>query len=113
MRGTRMQAGAQAFWMALVCGLVVAAAPAGATETAGVDGRWAAVDSYMAAEMRAAHVPAATLAVVEGDRIVYLKPYGSPGPDGRPVSARTPFVLGSLSKSFTALAVMQLVERHV
>ncbi|MCB0123898.1 MAG: beta-lactamase family protein, partial [Caldilineaceae bacterium] len=32
------------------------------------------------------------------------------GPDGRAVTPQTPFVLGSTSKSFTALAVMQLVE---
>ena len=30
--------------------------------------------------------------------------------DGREVSAQTPFVIGSTSKSFTALAVMQLVD---
>ncbi|HCX78983.1 MAG TPA: hypothetical protein DG577_06205, partial [Firmicutes bacterium] len=30
---------------------------------------------------------------------------------GAPVAADTPFLLSSLSKSFTALAVMQLVEQ--
>jgi CubicO group peptidase (beta-lactamase class C family) len=73
---------------------------------------WAAVDRYVAAEMAATHVPGAALAVVEGSRIAYQKGYGIADPAGRPVTPRTPFVLGSLSKSFTAVAVMQLVERH-
>jgi len=71
---------------------------------------WTAVDRYLAAEMQAAHVPGAALAVVEDGRTAYQKGYGSRGPDGRPVTPQTPFVLGSLSKSFTAVAVMQLVE---
>ena len=62
--------------------------------------------------MSAAHVPGAALAVVEGDRIVHVKGYGDADPGGTPVGPQTPFVLGSLSKSFTAVAVMQLVERH-
>ncbi len=72
---------------------------------------WTAVDRYVAAEMQAAHVPGAALAVVEGSRTVYSKGYGVADPGGRPVTPQTPFVLGSLSKSFTAVAVMQLVER--
>ncbi|HEX9108690.1 MAG TPA: serine hydrolase domain-containing protein, partial [Longimicrobiales bacterium] len=37
--------------------------------------------------------------------------FGVADPDGRPVTPRTPFILGSMTKSFTALAVMQLVEQ--
>src|SRR5512138_2868748 len=60
--------------------------------------------------MRAAHIPGLALGVVRGDKVVYLKGYGIAGPDGRAVTPQTPFILGSSSKSFTALAVMQLVE---
>ncbi|MEV6850710.1 serine hydrolase domain-containing protein [Actinoplanes sp. NPDC051411] len=44
---------------------------------------------------------------------VVVAPDGTPtvGTHGKGVTARTPFVLGSLSKSFTALSVMQLVDR--
>ena len=45
-----------------------------------------------------------------GDQIEYLQGYGIAGDDGRPVTPQTPFYLASLSKSFTAAAVMQLVE---
>ncbi|RPJ51341.1 MAG: class A beta-lactamase-related serine hydrolase, partial [Chloroflexi bacterium] len=70
----------------------------------------AAIDSYVESERQAARIPGMAAAIVQGDGQVYLKGYGSAGPDGRPVTPQTPFLLGSVSKSFTALAVMQLVE---
>lgn len=60
--------------------------------------------------MQGARIPGLALGVVRGDSVVYVKGYGVAGPDGRPVTAQTPFILGSTSKSFTAMAVMQLVE---
>lgn len=69
-----------------------------------------AVDSYVRAGMAGARIPGLALGVIRDGRIVHLKGYGVAGPDGRPVTSRTPFILGSTSKSFTALAVMQLVE---
>jgi CubicO group peptidase (beta-lactamase class C family) len=68
------------------------------------------IDAYIQSRMRAGHIPGLALGVVRGDQVVYLKGYGVAGPDGRSVTPQTPFILGSTSKSFTALAVMQLVE---
>ncbi len=68
------------------------------------------IDAYIQARMEAAGIPGLALGVVYGDQVVYLKGYGVAGPDGRPVTPQTPFILGSTSKSFTALAIMQLVE---
>lgn len=70
----------------------------------------ARIDAYIQARMAAAHIPGLALGVVYGDQVVYLKGYGVAGPDGRAVTPQTPFILGSTSKSFTALAIMQLVE---
>jgi CubicO group peptidase (beta-lactamase class C family) len=70
-----------------------------------------ALDTYIRAAMHAARIPGLALALVDGDRVACLKGYGIADPDGRPVTPRTPFILGSTSKSFTALAVMQLVEK--
>ncbi|MDO3677186.1 serine hydrolase domain-containing protein [Paenibacillus ehimensis] len=70
----------------------------------------AKIDAYVEAAMDRLHIPGAALAIVKGDRTVYLKGYGISGPDQAPVTPQTPFVLGSTSKSFTALAVMQLAE---
>src|SRR5207249_4233169 len=48
--------------------------------------------------------------LVHNDQIVHLRGFGSADQNGRAVTPQTPFVLGSVSKSFTALAVMQQVE---
>ena len=60
--------------------------------------------------METAHIPGLSIAIVKGDQIVYRKGYGQADPSGRPVTPHTPFIIGSISKTFTALAVMQLVE---
>ena len=69
-----------------------------------------AVDRYVAARMSATAMPGLALAVVKGDDVVYLKGYGRADPSGRPVTPQTPFVIGSITKPFTALGIMQLVE---
>lgn len=68
------------------------------------------IDEYITTQMRAARIPGLALAIVKGDQIVYLKGYGRADPSGRPVTPQTSFLIGSVTKAFTALAVMQLVE---
>jgi CubicO group peptidase (beta-lactamase class C family) len=68
------------------------------------------IDEYITARMRSDRIPGLAVAIVKGDRIVYLKGYGQADPSGRPVTPQTPFIIGSITKSFTALAVMQLVD---
>lgn len=77
---------------------------------AGAEPPFAAIDAYVTDQMRSAQLPGVALVVVRGDRVVYAKGYGKADPAGRPVTPATPFLLGSISKPFTALAVMQLVE---
>ncbi len=73
--------------------------------------RSADIKAVIEREMMQAAVPGLVYAVVEGDVIVAS---GARGVQRRgsdePVDARTQFILGSISKCFTALAVMQLVE---
>ena len=68
------------------------------------------IAAYVAEQMRRLHIPGASLAILEGDKIVYLRGFGRARPGGEVPSAQTPFFIGSLTKSITALAVMQLVE---
>ena len=68
------------------------------------------IDSYIESQLAAANIPGAALVIVEGDQITHVRGYGIAGPDGRPATAETGFYLGSVTKSFSALAVMQLVE---
>lgn len=69
-----------------------------------------AIDNYITARMQTSRIPGLSVAIVKGDQIVYLKGYGQADPSGHPVTPQTPFIIGSVSKTFTALAVMQLVE---
>ncbi len=71
---------------------------------------FAAIDGYVSQQMRAGIIPGLALAIVRGDQVVHVQGFGTAGPGGRDVTAETPFLIGSLSKSFTALAIMQLVE---
>jgi CubicO group peptidase (beta-lactamase class C family) len=68
------------------------------------------IDAYVEEQMRRLKVPGVSLAIVEGGQIVHLRGFGRSRPDGEPPSPHTPFPIASLTKSFTALAVMQLVE---
>ncbi|MBC7250458.1 MAG: beta-lactamase family protein [Anaerolineae bacterium] len=69
-----------------------------------------AIDAYVEGEMRRLKIPGVSMAIVEGDQIVHLRGFGQARPDGEVPTPQTPFFIGSLTKSFTALAVMQLVE---
>src|SRR5215212_2650030 len=71
---------------------------------------FAAIDAYVQAKMQAARVPGLALGIVQGDQIVHLKGFGTTDPSGRPVTPQTPFIIGSTTKSMTAVAIMQLVE---
>ena len=80
------------------------------SNSAGGDPLHDAVDAYIEHQMRRLKIPGAALAIIEGDRIVHLRGFGRARPDGEVPTPQTPFVLGSTTKSITALAVMQLVE---
>jgi CubicO group peptidase (beta-lactamase class C family) len=71
----------------------------------------AAVDRFLSEQVAAASIPGAAVAVTHGDRIVHLAGFGHDS-TGALVTGDTLFRVASLSKSFTALAVMQLVDRH-
>jgi CubicO group peptidase (beta-lactamase class C family) len=71
---------------------------------------FAAIDSYVEAQMQAARIPGLALGIVHGDQVVHLRGFGKADQSGRAVTPQTPFILASVSKPLTALAVMQLVE---
>ena len=69
-----------------------------------------AIDAYVEQQLDRLNLPGAALAIVEGEQIVHLHTFGQTRPNGDAPTPQTPFFIGSLTKSFTALAVMQLVE---
>jgi len=68
------------------------------------------VDAYVQRQMRDARIPGLALGIVHDGRSVHLRGFGRADDFGRTFTAQTPFFIASNSKSFTALAVMQLAE---
>jgi CubicO group peptidase (beta-lactamase class C family) len=68
------------------------------------------IDAYIEQQMHRLKIPGLSLAIVECDKIVHRRGFGRARPGGEAPTPLTPFVLGSTTKSITALAVMQLVE---
>jgi len=64
----------------------------------------------MGTQMGAYNIPGAAVAIVREGEVEYLGSFGVANPRGQLVTPDTPFLLASLSKSITAVGVMQLVE---
>ena len=72
----------------------------------------ATLRSEIPAMMSESGVVGATVALVDGNRTIMARGFGwADRRDRRPVDARTLFHIGSLSKTFAAISVMQLVEK--
>ena len=69
-----------------------------------------AIDSYVGERLDDLRMPGAALGIVEDGEIVHIQTFGDADDGGTLVAVNTPFKIGSMSKSFTAMAVMQLVE---
>lgn len=63
------------------------------------------IDEYLSDIVPQTHFPSFSITIVDNNETLLSKTYGSGG------SPDTPYILGSVSKSFTALCIMQLVEQ--
>lgn len=72
---------------------------------------FAAMNRVFEERLEANGAPGGALAAVDSRRILDSSGFGEADGSGREVTADTPFLLGSTTKSFTAMAVMQLAER--
>jgi len=81
----------------------------GASPVAAVDA--AELDAFVRSVMASTRIPGVAVAVVESGRVAFAGGWGEDG-RGNAVTADTPFWIGSNTKSFTALAVMQLAEQR-
>lgn len=64
------------------------------------------ISKQIAKDVEKYHIPGMAVMVVDKDNVLFQETYGNCD------SVDTPFIIGSMSKSFTALAIMQLVEEE-
>jgi CubicO group peptidase (beta-lactamase class C family) len=90
---------------------VLAAAPMPPAEAAPhrPDRVAARIDRFLSAQLKDSAIPGAAVAVTRGDQVLMVRGYGHDS-TGAAVTGSSLFRIASLSKSFTALAVMQLVD---
>jgi hypothetical protein len=69
------------------------------------------VDAFIEQQMAAAGTPGVAVAITDREQLRYLSTHGwADVAARRPVDAKTLFEIGSISKSFTAIALLQLSE---
>jgi CubicO group peptidase (beta-lactamase class C family) len=67
------------------------------------------IDAFVERERRSSGIPGIALAVLQAGGPVHVRGFGDDG-SGTPIDADTPFPIGSLTKSYTALLVRQAVD---
>ncbi len=92
------------------CLRILAALATMATTGARAEPSFSEIDAFVQEQIDADGIPGLGLAIIQSGQIVHTRGFGRAGPTGQPVTPRTPFLLDSLRKSFTAVAVMQQVE---
>ena len=71
-----------------------------------------ALEAYIEEAMAEFGIPGATVAVVQGDEIVYTGGFGARDPQsGEPVTPETRMMIGSTSKTMTTLAMAMLADQ--
>jgi CubicO group peptidase (beta-lactamase class C family) len=92
-----------ALWLCALAGPALSQAPA--MEAALLE----RIDAFVEAERQASGIPGIALAIVEADGAKHVRGFGHDG-RGHVIGADTPFPIGSLTKSFTALLVRQALD---
>ncbi|MEH6944588.1 serine hydrolase domain-containing protein [Bacillus sp. JJ722] len=68
------------------------------------------LDTYIENFLEEYRIPGASIAIVHENDIFYSKAWGVTGETEEKVTTKTPFTIGSISKSLTGLAIMKLME---
>ncbi len=89
--------------LSLICVIAIWYKPVLANE---ISSNYSDIDSRLKKEIKELHIPGMAIAIVDSKEVLFSEIYGNCD------NSDTPFIIGSLSKSFTALAVMQLAEEE-
>ncbi|MGE8203352.1 serine hydrolase domain-containing protein [Heyndrickxia sp. NPDC080065] len=68
------------------------------------------INSYVETFLEKHRIPGASIAIVHDNKTFYSSGWGVTGESEVKVTTKTPFLLGSISKSLTGLAIMKLIE---
>ena len=91
----------------------IVAPSAQAPAPAGLDAAIASLDATIAADFAKDGVGGLSIGVVSGKRLVWSKHYGYADAEAKRVADNdTAYRIGSITKQFTALALLQLVEKN-
>ncbi len=73
------------------------------------------IDRFVFDKMKQSHLPGLSLAIIQGDDVIHARGFGQRDlQKGLPATAKTLYGIGSITKSFTCLSVMQLqMEGHL
>jgi D-alanyl-D-alanine carboxypeptidase len=97
----------------LLCVVTFARAQTPATaRDAGLKAAYERLDAYVAREMRANGIPGMSLALTDRNGLLHVATYGYADTKlQKPVTPDTEFEIGSISKSFTSICLLQLGEQ--
>lgn len=71
------------------------------------------IEELIINNLQESQIPALSIAIVENNQVIYANGFGARRIRGNlPASEKTLYGIGSSTKSFTALAIMQLVEEE-
>ena len=70
----------------------------------------ATLDKYVEKFIKEQNIPGAAVAIVHNKDVFFTKTMGITGESEKKVTSKTPFAIGSISKSLTALAIVKLIE---
>ena len=62
------------------------------------------IDIFLEQQLKNWHIPNISIAITNSDSVLYIKEFGKD-------TSKANYLIGSVSKPFTAIAVMQLVEQ--
>jgi CubicO group peptidase (beta-lactamase class C family)/D-alanyl-D-alanine dipeptidase len=101
--------------VAITLALLAGALPGWSQDSVPVDPRFgasaAAISRFIAHELADKKIPGVSIALVDDQTVVWARGFGLARPDSAAATAETIYRVGSISKVFTALGVMQEVEK--
>lgn len=100
------------FFVAIACSHFLAGCASNfSSERTGLHSSNKSFDAFVVSQMEKQRIPGLSLAVVKNGRVVFAKGYGTANLElNVPASPETVYALGSVSKQFTAAAILMLAQ---